>query len=296
MRDPAKIAIVGSGVVGTATGSGFASKGHQVTFCDADHSRMALLRAEGLRVVDVDGLGTEFFDAYLISVPTPTVGGRIDISFVRAASRAVGGAIADHPARPLVVVRSTVLPGTTDGLVIPEIERSSGRMAGRGFSVCMNPEFLRAVSAADDFLRPRVIVIGELDGVSGEALARIYAPWKDVPVRRMSIVSAEATKYAANNFNAAKISFFNEMDRLLSSLGADTSAAFTAASLGAEGLWNPTYGTSPGRPFGGVCLPKDLAAIIGLAEVLGREDEVPLLRAVAQVNESLAVLVESDPA
>src|SRR5207249_2890238 len=162
----------------------------------------------------------------------------------------VGRAIRGHAGYPLVVVRSTVPPGTSEGLVLPAVERESGRRPGDGFGLCMNPEFLREVSAEADFLNPRVIVIGALDARSDRAMRRLYAPWPEVPVVSMSLRTAEATKYTANLFNATKISFFNELEQVFSTLGVDARAAFGAAARGAEGLWNPEYGTRGLFPYG----------------------------------------------
>ncbi len=279
------IAVIGSGVVGTATGAGLAAKGHRVVFCDTNTQRVTLLLGRGYRAVRAAELTTLSASTYLISVPTPTVEGQADASFVREAARAVGKAIRHTNGHPLIVVRSTVPPGTTEGIVIPALEMASGRAAGTDFGVCMNPEFLRAASAERDFLDPRAIVIGALDEWSERALREIYSPWPDVPVHAMDLRSAEATKYVSNLFNATKISFFNEMDRILRRVGANPEVAFAAATLGAEGLWNPEYGTRGGFPFDGVCLPKDTAGFLGFARELGLDHLLPVLAATIQVNE-----------
>src|SRR5262249_32409022 len=159
------------------------------------------LRQQGLIAVDADGLLEEARDVYLISVPSPTVAGEADTGYVQAAALVVGTAIAVHPGWPLVVVRSTVPPGTTEELVCPILERVSGRGAGEGFGLCMNPEFLREVSAEEDFMNPRVVVIGALDERSDRALRAVYAGWPDVPVVSMSLRAAEVTKYTSNLFN-----------------------------------------------------------------------------------------------
>jgi UDPglucose 6-dehydrogenase len=288
MSDVMDVVIVGSGVVGTATGRGLESKGHQVTFCDVLPERLTHLRELGLTAVTVEELAEARADAYFLSVPTPTLNGAADLSYVRLGAGAIGNALRHHGAHPLVVVRSTVPPGTTEDMVIPALEAASGLQAGLDLSVCMNPEFLRAATAEDDFLQPRVIVIGALDGPSDDLLRRVYAPWSGVPVLTMSLRSAEATKYVANLFNATKISFFNELERILSSIGADAEVAFEAASLGAEGLWNPRYGTRGGAPFGGACLPKDTAAFLRYVEEVGLGGLVPMLRATLEVNERVA--------
>ena len=173
-------------------------------------------------------------------------------------------------------------------MVKPILERVSGRRAGSEFGLCVNPEFLRAATAEDDFANPRVILVGALDEHSASALLAIYEPWNGVPVVTTDLRSAEASKYVANVFNAVKISFFNEMLRILTAIGADSDAAFDAAVLGGPGFWDPRYGTVCGAPFGGACLPKDIAAFLGFAEDLGFGDLVPLLRAAIRVNEEMA--------
>ncbi|TMK37021.1 MAG: UDP-glucose/GDP-mannose dehydrogenase family protein [Actinobacteria bacterium] len=297
MADPLSIAVIGSGVVGTATGAGFTAKGHRVVFCDVDPERVALLKSRGFDAVHASALVDVRASAYLISVPSPTVDERVDTSYVREAAVAVGRAIVSAKHRPVVVVRSTVPPGTTERIVIPALELASGRRAGRDFGVCMNPEFLRAATAERDFLEPRVIVIGALDEASAEALRRLYTPWGDVPVHVMSLRTAEATKYVANLFNATKISFFNEMHRALRALSAEPESAFEAVALGAEGMWNPRYGTRGGLPYGGICLPKDAVGFLGFARDHGLGHLLPMLRATIHVNDEIAGLVwaEAEP-
>src|SRR5437588_308874 len=161
---PRRVAIVGSGVVGTATGAGFAAKGHEVVFCDVSVDRVTTLRRRGFHAVEAGDLPGVRPDAYLLSVPTPTNdGGRTDLSFVAEAVRSIGNALHEHPGWPVVVVRSTVPPGTTEDVVLPSLEAASGRKAGTDFGLCVNPEFLRAASAPEDFLHPHVIVIGAFD-------------------------------------------------------------------------------------------------------------------------------------
>lgn len=283
-----RVVVVGAGVVGAATGRGLLASGHQVFFSDVSKERLAALEAEGLQTLEPERIRDARADTFLISVPTPTTGSRADLSFLEDATRTVGRAIASHPGRPLIVVRSTVPPGTTENVVIPLLRFSSTRRAGRGFGVCVNPEFLRAASAEADFMSPRVIVIGAMDEPSERALRDLYAKWPEVPVLAMSLRSAECAKYVANLFNATKISFFNELHMILSSIGADPDRAFEAAALGAEGLWNPRYGTRGGSPFGGACLPKDAIAFRGFAEDQGLGSLLRMLQATIDVNEDLS--------
>jgi UDPglucose 6-dehydrogenase len=288
-----RIAIIGSGVVGTATGTGLLRAGHDVVFCDVEEERVALLQRMGynaIRVLDLLGLSV---DSYLISVPSPTVGGQVDLSYVEVAARTVGTALAMGSTKesvapwPIVVVRSTVPPGTTENVVVPLLEAGSGLRAGDDFGVAMNPEFLRAATAEEDFVHPRVIVIGALDERSAEGVRLIYASWADVPTVVTSPRTAEATKYLSNLFNAAKISFFNEMHALLSAIGADPQAAETIVRMGTEGLWNAEYGTHGGAPYGGVCLPKDTVGFLGFLEDRGLADDAHMLRATIETNDRM---------
>ncbi len=292
IRASRTLAIVGSGVVGTASGQGFQAKGYDVVFADVALDRVALLRHQGLRAIDVASLAEVLPDAYLMTVPSPTTAIGVDLSAVEAASVAVGHALARHPGWPIVVVRSTVPPGTTDELVIPTLAEASGKEPGRDFGVCMNPEFLRAASAPHDFLAPRVIVIGSLDERSDRALRDIYSPWRDVRIVSTTLRTAEATKYVSNLFNATKISFFNEMHRVLLALDADPEVAFAAVTQAAEGLWNAHYGTRGGSPYGGVCLPKDTVGFLRFAEGMGLSELLPMLRATVRINEQMAVWAE----
>jgi UDPglucose 6-dehydrogenase len=276
-------------VVGTATGTGLEAKGHDVVFCDVSPDRLAVLRKRGLSAITADALLEEDRDVYLISVPSPTVDGEVDVSWVAAAASAVGRALARRETWSLVVVRSTVPPGTTEGVVRPILERESGRAAGDGFGLCMNPEFLRELSAEQDFMDPRVIVIGALDERSDSALRGLYAGWPDVPVVSMSLRGAEITKYTSNLFNATKISFFNEMEQICRALDVDARTVFAAVVRGAEGLWNPAYGTRGFFPYGGACLPKDTVGFLGFAREQGLADQMLLLEATIETNERLAV-------
>lgn len=283
-----RIAVVGSGVVGTATGAGLASRGHEVVFCDTSLDRVGVLRRQGHHAVDAESLWGLERDIYLISVPSPTRNGEVDLSYVTTAAETVGRAICGAAHRPLVVVRSTVPPGTTEEVVLPILERRSGLKAGHGFGLCMNPEFLRELSAEQDFMRPRVIVIGAVDEASDRHLRAMYASWRDVTTFSMDLRTAETTKYVANLFNATKISFFNELEEACAAIGADARAAFAAAARGAEGLWNPEYGTRGLFPYRGACLPKDTLGFLGFARRCGFVEDALMLQATIETNERIA--------
>jgi UDPglucose 6-dehydrogenase len=279
------VAIVGGGVVGRATGKVLIERGIAVTFVDSSDGRIDELRGDGLSAISPEELEKQSPDAYLISVPTPTRNGTIDLGAVRSASDSVGRSLAHREDWSLVVVRSTVPPGTTDQVVTPAVEESAGRRRGTDFGVSMNPEFLRARFAEEDFAAPRVIVIGSDSDRTESAMRSMYASWPDVKTVVMTNAEAEATKYTANLFNASKISLFNELHATFARLGVDSTVPFATAAEGAEGLWNPWYGTRGGEPYGGVCLPKDAAGFA--AFVHARDIDTPLLDAVIATNVAL---------
>jgi UDPglucose 6-dehydrogenase len=280
-----RIAIIGAGVVGRATGRGFSELGHDVIFADTDPSVVRTLRREGRQAVDPAALPSARPSVSMICVPTPNDrDGRQNLAPLSAALGAISPLLGSDGYH-LVVVRCTVLPTVTERLVVPALEAWSGAKAGRDFGVCMNPEFLREATAEDDFLRPWVVVIGELDKKSGNLLERLYRPLcrrGRAPILRSSLRAAEMTKYAHNLFNATKISFANEMWLLGRRLGIDGDQVMAMVAQSAEAMWNPRYGIRGGFPFGGNCLPKDTEALASLAGDLGWN--VPLLQATIDVN------------
>ncbi len=279
------VAIIGGGVVGVATGRGLVSRGFDTTIFDTSRERIEALREEGFTAYEPTQLAELSPDFYLLSVPTPTTNGRVDLGPMRSAAQCVGNALAKRDDWACVVVRSTVPPGTTDEVVARILEECSGRSGHESFGLSMNPEFLRAASATQDFDDPRVIVIGARDDASEKAMRLFYEAWPDVPVITMTNREAEAAKYTSNLFNAAKISFFNELHETFTTMGIDSSVAFDAVLNGAEGLWNPRYGTRGGAPFAGACLPKDSAAFISFARDHGIQ--MPILAAVIETNARL---------
>ncbi len=279
----AKVLVVGAGVVGQATGKGMASIGHDVVFKDANQEREKELCNNGLSVWS-ESLH-EQPDFIFMSVGTPTREGSVDLSQLRSACHDVGPILREATNHPTVVLRCTVPPGTTEQMVIPWLESGSGRSSAADFGVCYNPEFLRAVSAYEDFVNPWLIVIGSRDRQAGIALRDALDPLasqKMVPVTLTDLRSAEVAKYASNLYNATKISFTNEMWSVCEELGIDGDNVMSIVSRSAEGMWNPKYGTRGGFAYGGVCLPKDTTGFLGFARSRGLE--MPLLEAVIDVN------------
>ena len=304
-----RVSIIGTGYVGLVTGACLAEKGHHVTCVDIDPERVAALNRaeapifeEGLddllrsNVGRTLGATTDLAQAVLqsditlIAVGTPFNGEKIDLTYVLRATRQIGAALKLKSSYHVVVVKSTVVPGTTDGPVLAALEESSGKRAGEGFGVAMNPEFLSEGEAVRDFLFPDRLVLGGIDERSIEALERLYAPYPDVPRLRTNTRTAEMIKYASNALLATLISFSNELANLGAAIGnIDTLEVMRGVHLSqyfrgrnAEGLPPITSFLAAGCGFGGSCLPKDVSALIAHGQTAGRG--MPLLQAVLQLN------------
>ncbi|HZU58628.1 MAG TPA: hypothetical protein VFA06_22310 [Actinocrinis sp.] len=290
----ARIFIVGSGVVGKATGEGFLAAGHEVTFIDVNPSRLAFLRDLGLDARDELVLADERPSFIFLTLPTPNVGHRYDLSAFSAGTASVGRALAGAEAEHTVVVRSTVPPGTTEGLVKETLERESRKSVGAGFALASNPEFLRAASAAEDFRWPWMTVIASRSVRTIERLTELLRPFGGDLRTFREPAAAELLKCAHNIFNATKISFWNEMWLVARELGLDLDPIASAVARSAEGSFNPEYGIRGGAPYGGVCLPKDTQGFLGFAANLGVD--MPLLRATVEVNDRLAAVVSGEVA
>lgn len=276
-----KITVVGAGFVGHATGKGLSEQGHDVTFLDVNPDRVATLHAEGLRAVepkDVSGIDS---DVTMFCVPTPTVNGHFQYEYLQGAVEAFAERLRDHREYHVVVIRSTVPPKTTREFVLPLIEKISGKTPGKDFGLVMQPEYLREVTADQDFARPWFILIGQLDDNSGDVVSKVYANF-DAPIARVSLEEAEFQKYVHNVFNAVKIAFFNEMRVVANAEGWNAQEVFEATAESSEGIWNPLYGLRDFGPFDGSCLPKDTAALLEWGDQNGHHMEI--LRAVISEN------------
>jgi UDPglucose 6-dehydrogenase len=281
----ARLLIVGAGVVGQATGKGFVKKGHDVSYVEVNPATLTKLRAEGLRIMPMAEVDWDAVDVVMLTVSTPTASdGSIMLDNILAATRQVGRGLATTNNYITIVVRSTVLPTTTEQQIIPLLEQESGKRASEGFGVAVNPEFLRQAHSEHDFAHPWITVVGSTDDTTRHVLNQLYAPFGALIVH-CTPTDAEMIKYVNNIYNAVKISYFNEVHGICQQLGIDGNLVGAAVARSAEGMWNPIYGTYGGVPYGGACLPKDTAAFMTFVRQHGWDHQ--MLKAAMEVNEQL---------
>ncbi len=309
-----RVSILGAGYVGLVTGAGLAEKGHDVVCVDLDAAKIERIAAgaspifePGLDKLIARHVGhrlhatTETHDAVLeseltfIAVGTPLRDGSLDLDAVRSATAAIGAALAVKDVYHVVVVKSTVVPGTTKGEVRSILESMSGRRAGVDFGVGVNPEFLTEGQAVEDFLAPDRIVLGGIDERSLDALERVYAGFApEIPRVRTSPATAEMIKYASNALLATTISFSNEIANLCAAIGGvdvvevqqgvHLSRYLTTVIDGGQVKAGIASFLEAGCGFGGSCLPKDARTLIAEGERLGLPMRV--LRAVIGTNDA----------
>jgi len=298
-----RISIFGMGYVGVVSAACLLRDGHEITGVDPVAAKVADL-AQGRSpiqepaVADLLAKGyqaghlkatTEASEALSgsemvwICVGTPSSpDGTIDLSSVEAVIKQIGRVLAGSTDHPLIVVRSTCLPGTTSNRVIPLLERESGLRVGKDLNVVYHPEFLREGSAVDDFFNPPKIVIGESQPGAGDLLAKLY---RNYPSRifRLALAEAEMVKYYDNLFHALKMTFANEVATVAKSVGVD--ARKIAEVFCADTRLNiSSHYLRPGPAFGGSCLPKDLRAILRFAAV--NSLRLPVLESVLTSNDA----------
>ena len=307
-----RISVVGTGYVGLVSGACFAEIGHDCTCVDVDRSKVdrinrgeapifergldaLLARHVGTRLRATTDLKTAVLASEItfIAVGTPFDGQRIDLTFVREAARQIGAILRDKPDYHVVVVKSTVVPGTTDEVVRPILEEASGKRAGVDFGVGMNPEFLTEGVAVEDFMQPDRLVLGGSEARTIEVLRAVYAPFAGTPQLATNNKTAEMIKYTSNATLALLISFSNEVGNLCSALGgvdvADVMRGvhlaryFTTTSENGQRTQAPiTSFLWAGCGYGGSCLPKDTKALS--VHGAGHGAPMPLLDAVIATN------------
>jgi GDP-mannose 6-dehydrogenase len=295
------VSVFGLGYVGCVSAACLAKEGHAVVGVDISATKVELINSgkatiieEGIRelvsdmrtagrlraTVDVDA-AVSTTDVSVICVGTPSrANGSIDLSSITRVAEQVGEAIARKKERHTVVVRSTVLPGTTENLVKPALERTSGKKAGTGFGLCVNPEFLREGSSIRDFYEPPFNIIGAADAASAE-LVRILYVGVDAPTHAVPFKVAEMVKYASNAYHGLKVSFANEIGTICKALTIDSHEVMRVFCEDTKLNVSAAY-LKPGFAFGGSCLPKDLRALSYLARQM--DIDTPLLAATLESN------------
>ena len=288
------ISIIGIGYVGLVTGACFAKLGHNVTYVDVIKEKVDLINnkkspiyEEGLEEILQENVGKNLSatldlkktvlstDITFICVGTPSKeDGSIDLKYIKESAEQIGKILKEKEGYHLIVVKSTVIPGTTEK-VRDIIEKFSGK---KDFGICMNPEFLREGKAVYDFLNPDRIVIGEYDKKSGDILYELYKDFSS-PILRVDLKTAEMIKYASNAFLATKISFINEIGNICKKLGIDVYKV--AKAIGLDSRISPKF-LNAGCGFGGSCFPKDVKALVAKAKNL--KYNPVLLESVLKVN------------
>ena len=297
-----ELSIVGSGYVGTTVAACFADLGHSVTNIDIDRDiverindgdapihepgldeLVAKYGGDRLRAT-TDYSAIEATDATFLALPTPCRDdGSIDTSIIEAGARSLGEALGEKSGDHLVVVKSTVVPGTTEDVLAPIIEETSGKTVGDEFDVAMNPEFLREGSAVEDFLTPDKVVFGTETPRANDRLNEIFAPLvaeSDPAVVETGIREAEMIKYANNAFLATKVSLVNELGNICKEYDVDAYEVMDA--IGLDGRIGERFLRS-GVGWGGSCFPKDTAALVAAARDAGYEPS--LIEAAIEVND-----------
>ncbi len=296
-----KISVFGLGYVGAVSAACFAKEGNEVVGVDVSHTKVDIINSgnspiveEGinelinqmvaekmLRATTDTNEAIENSDVSLVCVGTPSNdNGSLKLDYVKRVSQEIGAAISKKARRHVVVMRSTMLPGTIESLVKPTLEVYSDKKAGTDFDVCINPEFLREGTSIKDFYAPPFTLIGADSDEAGEILKRLYAKI-EAPLYITSVKAAEMVKYSCNCFHGLKVSFANEIGNICKELGIDSHEVMEVFCKDTKLNLSPYY-LKPGFAFGGSCLPKDLRALQYKAKEL--DVKVPVLEAALASN------------
>lgn len=296
-----RVLVWGLGYVGTVSAACLARLGHSVVGVEPNPAKVEALNAGKCAIKEpgLDALVGEAVaagrlsavrdgipevgkaDLSLICVGTPgSSDGSPVLDYIRKVSVDIGRGLAERRGYHVVVLRSTVFPGTTRKIVLPLLEEHAGRPVGQAFGLVTNPEFLRETSSIADFFAPPYTVIGEADTPSGDLAQRVY---RDIvaPVHRVSLEEAELLKLTCNAFHGLKVGFANEIGRLSGRLGVDGQLVMRLLCADTKLNISPAY-LRPGFAFGGSCLPKDLRSLLFHARRLGVD--VPILDGVLESN------------
>ncbi len=296
-----KIGVIGLGYVGCVSAACLAKAGHEVIGVDVNSLKVEMINNGHSPIIEPEieeiitravaekrlKASTETAEAIiatdisLICVGTPSNhNGSLDLTYVKRACQQIGEAVKLSQNYHTVVIRSTMLPGTIETVVIPTLEEHSGKRAGQDFGVAINPEFLREGTSIYDFYNPPFTLIGSEDKTAIAAVTRLYEHL-DAPVITVAIKEAEMVKYTCNCFHALKVAFANEIGNLCKQLGADSHKVMEIFCNDAKLNLSSAY-LKPGFAFGGSCLPKDLRAINYKAKEL--DVESPVLSSILPSN------------
>ena len=300
-KDNMTLSVFGLGYVGCVSAACMAKEGHIVIGVDVNAGKVEMINTGTSPIVEA-GLGellsevvqsnrlsattdaasaVRDSDVSLVCVGTPSnQNGSLDLSYVVRVCEEIGAALKDKSERHVIVMRSTMLPGTIENVVIPALEKSSGKHAGKDFGVCINPEFLREGSSLKDFYAPPFTLIGSDDEETASILRAIYTSI-DAPLFVTPVKTAEMVKYVCNCFHAHKVGFANEIGNICKTLGIDSHEVMEIFCQDTKLNLSPYY-LKPGFAFGGSCLPKDLRAINYKARQM--DVEAPILSAILPSN------------
>src|SRR5712671_312526 len=298
-----KISVLGLGYVGAVSAGCLAQDGHEVIGVDPERTKVDLINSGRSPIIE-KGIGeivaeqvaagklrasidvaaaVRHSDLVLVCVGTPSLpNGGIDLRYIRRVCEQIGQTLKSHDGAPVIVMRSTMLPGTMRDVVIPLLEKTSGKKAGEEFGVCINPEFLREGTAVHDYYHPPKTVIGEMNKASGDLLAALYARMPG-PMIRTDIQTAEMVKYADNTWHALKVGFANEVGNICKAVEVDAHKVMEIFCQDQKLNLSPYY-LKPGFAFGGSCLPKDVRALLYKAKTL--DVPVPILSAILPSNQN----------
>ncbi len=296
------ISVFGLGYVGAVVCGCLTKLGHSVVGVDVRAAKVRLVnagqspiaepglaellaeaqRSGRLRASEDTAEAVLATDLSMICVGTPSgPDGDLDLSFVQRVCEQIGAALRTKSTFHAVVMRSTVLPGSVEGTMVPALEAASGKVCGRDFGVAMNPEFLREATAIQDFFHPPKTVVGARPGdAAGDMTAAIYQGL-EAPLIRTSVKTAEMVKYVDNVFHALKITFANEIGGVCKALGIDSHEVMDIFCQDRKLNISPAY-LKPGFAFGGSCLPKDLRGLLGAARRLAVP--LPVIAAIGVSN------------
>jgi len=297
-----RIAVFGLGYVGVVSAACLARDGHSVAGVDPNPLKVDLLRqgrspivepgleelivaavSAGRLVAGADpAAAVSPSEVLMVCVGTPgQPNGSLDLSYVRRVVQQIGEQLAAAAAYKVVVIRSTLLPGSMESVVIPALEEASQRRAGTDFGVCLNPEFLREGSAINDYDHPPKTVIGATDQRAAARVRELYAGLS-APLMLTNLRTAEMVKYIDNSWHALKVTFANEIGRLCKAMGVDSRLAMRLFCMDSKLNISDAY-LRPGFAFGGSCLPKDLRALTYQGRLL--DVDTPVLSAILTSNQ-----------